>query len=137
MYKRKKAKWLTCYNTVDGVVEKPIEFSESDVKLRPGFKFEDASLEDLKLKAMANSKKKLIGYRVLAVLSLLFCLMVLITEATVIANPEKTLVYLVMTIDDFTILLDSEGQPSEHFRCRFVHYILLGGSCASLLLHYL
>lgn len=108
MYKRKKAKWITCYDTVDGVVEKPIEFTEADAKLKPGFKFEEASLDDLKLKAMANSKKKLIGYRVLAVLALMFCLMVLITEATVIANPEKTLVYLVRKFD-LLIFLDSEG----------------------------
>jgi ABC-type microcin C transport system permease subunit YejE len=68
------------------------------VKLIPGFNFEDTSLDDLLLKAKPNSIKKLIAFRILAVLSLLFCLLVLITEATVIFDPEKTLVYFVNLI---------------------------------------
>lgn len=95
MYKRKKAKWLTCFNNVDSVIEKPVEYKESDIKLNPAFKIEDANLDDLILKSKPNSMKKLIFFRILSVLSLLFCLMVLITEATVIVDPEKTIVYFV------------------------------------------
>lgn len=95
MYKRKKAKWLTTFNNVDNAIIKPVEYSESDIKPRPGFNINDAKLEDLKLKPKPNSIKKLILFRILAVLSLLFCLLVLITEATVIVDPEKTLVYFV------------------------------------------
>eukprot|EP00347_Sterkiella_histriomuscorum_P020171 403338832 len=96
MYKRKKSKWLTTYNIVDNVVVKPIEYSEDDIKVKPGFNLNDATLDDLKLKAKPNSLKKIILYRILAVLSLLFCLLVLITEATVIVDPEKTIVYFIV-----------------------------------------
>lgn len=105
MYKRKKSKWMTTYNSVDSVIEKPVEYSESDIKVKPGTKVDDIKLEDLKLKAKPNSIKRLIIFRVLAVLSLLFCLLVLITEATVIADPEKTLVYFVSKNHSVIILV--------------------------------
>ena len=32
MYKRKKGKWLTLFNQLDGLVEKPVEYQEKHLR---------------------------------------------------------------------------------------------------------
>jgi len=32
MYKRKKAKWLTVFNKVESLIEKPVNYSESHIR---------------------------------------------------------------------------------------------------------
>lgn len=52
-------------------------------------------MEDMALKPLANDKKKITTYRILSMLSLVFCLFFLATEATVIWDPKYTLMYIV------------------------------------------
>lgn len=33
MYKRKKSKWLSLYNKVDSLIEKPVQYTESQMRL--------------------------------------------------------------------------------------------------------
>jgi hypothetical protein len=95
-YKKKKAKWLTIFNKVNSLVETPIKYEDRDLQIPSSQQLSSITLDDLVLKPKPNSIKKMIAYRFLAFLSLLFCLLVLVTEATIIADPSKTLVYFVI-----------------------------------------
>jgi hypothetical protein len=52
-------------------------------------------LEEMALKPKPNDKKQITTYRIMSLLSLVYCIFVLTTEATVIYDPHKTLMYLV------------------------------------------
>lgn len=82
------------------------------------------TLDDLALKPKPNSIKKLIMFRILALLSFLFCLLVIITEATVIVDPEKTLVYFV-NIKNINKYIDCCKESLTDSHGSFVHYIFL------------
>jgi len=47
------------------------------------------------LKPKPNDKKQITTFRIMSMLSLIYCLFVLTTEATVIYDPHYTLMYLV------------------------------------------
>lgn len=104
MYKRKKSKWITLFNNVDQLVEKPIIYEDKHFKDTINKELDNIALNDLALKSKPNSMIKLILFRLLAVLSLIFCLLVIETEATVIIDPTKTVLYYVFIF--FLILLD-------------------------------
>lgn len=90
MYKRKKARWITLFDKIDKIIEKPIDYTPEYLTKEIKSNKSDAgelSVGELVLKPLPSSAKKLWLYRVLAVLALLFCLVVLATEATVIYDP--------------------------------------------------
>jgi hypothetical protein len=52
-------------------------------------------LDEMVLKPKPNDKKQITTFRIMSMLSLIYCLFMIITEATVIYDPHKTLMYLV------------------------------------------
>jgi hypothetical protein len=95
LYKRKKSRWISLYDKIDSLIEKPVNFEDSYLRKN----IDQCSLENMILKPKQNQTKRVIMYRIGSLFALLFCLFVLITEATVIINPEYTLVYFVSNND--------------------------------------
>jgi hypothetical protein len=52
-------------------------------------------LDEMALKPKPNNPKDITTFRIFSMLSLVFCLFVLITEGTVIYDPHYTLMYIV------------------------------------------
>jgi hypothetical protein len=92
LYKRKKARWVTLYSNIHLIIQEPGKFEESYLKKKFSDKFE---LDEMVLKPLKNNIVKLLAFRFLSVLSLLFCLFMLATEATVLFNTQKTVPYIV------------------------------------------
>ena len=97
LYKRKKSRWMSTYEKINSLIQLPVTYEDSYLnKNLDGSKNEDLPhLEDMALKPLANDKKKITTYRILSMLSLVFCLFFLATEATVIWDPKYTLMYIV------------------------------------------
>ena len=102
-YKRKKARWLTLYNKIDKIVEKPFkEYEESYTKRKIEDTDQNFSLEEMVLRPTKSSTKLLIFYRILSGLSILLCLLILVTEATIIYDFKYTLPYYVNLLDNLS-----------------------------------
>ena len=100
LYKRKKSRWMTTFDTVNKLIEQPVTYTDAYLK-KDLDKVDDIPvLDEMALKPKANDKKQITTYRILSILSLIFCLFVITTEATVIYDPKYTLMYLVSIIRD-------------------------------------
>jgi hypothetical protein len=87
LYKRKKSRWMTLYEKVNMLIEHPITY-EPDYLLKGLDDVDDLPvLEAMVLKPKANDKKQISLFRGLCILSLLFSIFVLTTEATIIWDP--------------------------------------------------
>jgi hypothetical protein len=139
LYKRKKARWVSLFETVDKLIKKPIDFDQ--VKLRTDqdkkkvlSEDKPITLDDMILKPTDNDAKKITKFRVLSVMSMLFCALIIVTEATVIVHPTYTLFHWVSSAKVLTMSDHSEASilcDSQHrFYLRF-----LGGNHSCVLLH--
>ena len=94
MYKRKKSRWNETFDSIIRLIEEPQlekRYLERDLD-----KMDDLPvLDEMVLKPKPNDKKQITTYRIMSLLSLVYCIFVLTTEATVIYDPHKTLMYLV------------------------------------------
>lgn len=97
LYKRKKSRWNETFESIIRLIEDPkIEKSYLERDLD---KLEDLPvLDEMSIKPKPNDKKQITMYRLLSILSLIYCLFVLTTEATVIYDPHYTLMYLVSDV---------------------------------------
>lgn len=91
---------MTTFDTVNRLIEQPVTYTDAYLK-KDLDKVDDIPvLDEMALKPKANNKKQITTYRILSILSLIFCLFVITTEATVIYDPQYTLMYLVSVIED-------------------------------------
>lgn len=97
LYKRKLARWITLYNNVNSLIQKPIPEEAFKKVGKRTLEDEETGFDEqhLILQPIPNNRVKVIGFRVLSVLSFILCLIVIVTEATVIFNYEYTLLYFV------------------------------------------
>ena len=83
-YKRKKSRWMHVKNNINSLVIQPVEYDEAylnkDIK-------NIEKLEEMALKPMPNDQRRIRIYRTLSIASFLFCIFILVTEATVIVDP--------------------------------------------------
>lgn len=103
-YARKKLKWTELYRDVERSIVTPVEYKKADLSLSAK---DRADLGDyvlgpdsLLLKPLDNNKWRLLAYRVLAVFCVLWALLVITTETTLIAGPrgfEYTALYQLAT----------------------------------------
>ncbi len=78
---------MTTFDTVNRLIEQPVGYTDSYLK-KDLDKVDDIPvLEEMALKPKANDKRQIPTFRILSILSLLFCLFVITTEATVIYDP--------------------------------------------------
>lgn len=101
LYKRKKARWITLFNKIDSIVEKPVNYDQDYLNRSIAQATTDEAInikEDLVMKAIPSSMKRLVIYRIMAVFAVLFCIFVIVTEATIIGGKyiSKSFPYIVI-----------------------------------------
>lgn len=95
LVKRKKSRWHTLYDKVNSLIETPVNFDKAYMNRDLEDPHELPKLDEMVLKPKPNDQKEIKTYRILSILSLIFCLFVIATEATVIYDPQFTLMYIV------------------------------------------
>eukprot|EP00347_Sterkiella_histriomuscorum_P021826 403332633 len=111
LYKRKKAKWVSLFEKVDRLVQKPLDWDRirervnQDKKDKIKDNDKNISLDDLILRPIPNNQRKIWLSRVGTIISILFSLLVLSTEGLMIYNPEYTLMYLTVGCFNYMMIL--------------------------------
>jgi|LauGreDrversion4_2_1035121.scaffolds.fasta_scaffold389563_2 hypothetical protein len=78
---------MTLYKKIESLIEHPVSYEDSYLQ-KDLDKIEDLpTLDQMALKPKPNDKQQITLFRILSMLSLVFCLFVLTTEATVIYDP--------------------------------------------------
>ena len=78
---------MTTFDTINKLIEQPVIYKEDYLK-KDIDKVDDAPvLEEMALKPKPNDKRQITTFRFLSILSLIFCLFIITTEATVIYDP--------------------------------------------------
>lgn len=100
LYKRKKARWVTLFNKVDDLIERPVVYEQEyllrDIRKMDFGNADVVNLDELVLKPKTNHPKRVTFFRVLSILGFVLCGIVIVTEGTVIFNYKYTLLYWVM-----------------------------------------
>ena len=94
LYKRKKSRWMTTFDSIIFIIKEPVfdkTYLERDLDKQENLPL----LDEMAIQPKPNEKKQITTFRILSMISLFFCLFVIITEATVIYDPHYTLMYLV------------------------------------------
>lgn len=104
-YQRKRARWQELFLHVDEIVQKPINYNKEQITRR----FSKLSLNNsdtthidqdkLTLKPIDIKLKRVIIFKFLACLSLLWTLLVISTETALIFGPEYTLIHWIVNSD--------------------------------------
>lgn len=87
LYKRKKSRWMSLFDKVNSLIEQPVTYEEKYLT-KDLTELDDLPvLDQMALRPKANEKKEIWTFRIASMLSLIYCLFVLATEATVIFDP--------------------------------------------------
>ncbi len=95
LYKRKKAKWVSLFDSIEKLIQKPIDFEQVKKRAAGG---EDATLDDMILKPTENNARKITLARIAAISTMLFSILIIVTEATVVFHPTYTLFHFVSQV---------------------------------------
>jgi len=98
LVKRKKSRWHTLYEKVNSLIETPVNFDKTYMNRDLDDPHELPKLDEMVLRPKPNNQKEIKTYRILSMLSLIFCLFVIVTEAIVIYDPQYTLMYIVSAL---------------------------------------
>lgn len=89
-YKRRRARWISCYESALNSAQRPIDISDGHYAERiiTGSEINRFNESNMKIKPLPNRMLVTFWFRFCALICLVFCVIVIITQSTLLLGPE-------------------------------------------------